>query len=99
MVIELQTVIEELYARDTKEFGEEYLRAFNEFKAALNQGRVRAAEPDSNSASGWRVNSWVKQGILLGFRMGRVVTMPPSDFQFRDKHTYPLKDLPGGQNI
>ena len=77
MVINLQTVIADLYARDTKEFGEEYFRAFDEFKDALNEGRVRAAEPDSTSASGWRVNGWVKQGILLGFRMGRVVSMPP----------------------
>jgi 2,3,4,5-tetrahydropyridine-2-carboxylate N-succinyltransferase len=87
---------------------------------------VRAAEPDSASASGWRVNGWVKRGILLGFRMGRIVEMsvaPPFravdaglkpgattipqlqtstvvlQNQFRDKHTYPLKDLPDGQNI
>jgi 2,3,4,5-tetrahydropyridine-2-carboxylate N-succinyltransferase len=126
MAIDLQTVIAELYARETKEFGEEYLRAFDAFKAALNEGRVRAAEPDSASASGWRVNGWVKRGILLGFRMGRIVEMsvaPPFravdaglkpgatkipqlqtstvvlQNQFRDKHTYPLKDLPDGQNI
>jgi 2,3,4,5-tetrahydropyridine-2-carboxylate N-succinyltransferase len=99
MVIDIQTTIEDLYARETKEFGEEYLRAFDELKAALNEGRVRAAEPDASSPSGWRVNSWVKKGILLGFRIGRVVSMPPADFQFRDKHTYPLKQLPDGQNI
>ncbi|HXW13093.1 MAG TPA: 2,3,4,5-tetrahydropyridine-2,6-dicarboxylate N-succinyltransferase [Terriglobia bacterium] len=99
MVTDLHTAIEDLYARETKEFGEEYFRAFDEFKAALNEGRVRAAEPDSTSPSGWRVNGWVKKGILLGFRLGRVVAMPPSDLQFRDKHTYPLKQLPEGQNI
>ena len=43
----LQTCVEELYARETKEFGKEYFRAFDEFKAALNEGRVRAAEPDA----------------------------------------------------
>jgi 2,3,4,5-tetrahydropyridine-2-carboxylate N-succinyltransferase len=95
----LQIQIEELYAREGKEFGEEYFRAFDEFKQALNEGRVRAAEPDANSPSGWRVNGWVKKGILLGFRIGRVVSMPPSDLQFRDKHTYPLKQLPDSQNI
>jgi 2,3,4,5-tetrahydropyridine-2-carboxylate N-succinyltransferase len=99
MVIDLQSAIEELYVRETKEFGEEYLRAFDEFKTALNEGRVRAAEPDASSPSGWRVNGWVKKGILLGFRLGRVVSMPPADLQFRDKHTYPLKQLPDGQNI
>jgi len=117
--MELQLCIEELYARASKEFGEEYFLAFDEFKAALNEGRIRAAEPDANSPSGWRVNGWVKKGILLGFRIGRIVEMPTRssqatargrrggsrtaptqiDFQFRDKHTYPLKQLADGQNI
>ncbi|MFZ0963573.1 MAG: 2,3,4,5-tetrahydropyridine-2,6-dicarboxylate N-succinyltransferase [Terriglobia bacterium] len=127
--MDLKQQIEELYARETKEFGDEYFRAFDEFKTALNEGRVRAAEPDASLPSGWRVNGWVKKGILLGFRMGRIVEMPsavaamsPSPLtqvaggdtgatepaghgpalphsQFRDKHTYPLKQLPDGQNI
>ncbi len=71
----LQTQIEELYARETTEFGEEYFRAFDQLKAALNEGRVRAAEPDPTSPTGWKVNTWVKKGILLGFRIGRVVEM------------------------
>ncbi len=115
----LQTRIEELYSRETKHFGEEFFRAFDELKAVLNEGRVRAAEPDARSPSGWRVNSWVKKGILLGFRIGRIVEMPlavaamsPSpqnqiaggdtgvtEWQFRDKHTFPLKQLPPDQNI
>ncbi len=127
--MDLQTQIEDLYARETKEFSEEYFRAFDEFKTALNEGRIRAAEPDASSPSGWRVNGWVKKGILLGFRIGRIVEMPlavaamsPSPqtrvaggdtdatelaghrpalqhSQFRDKHTYPLKQLPDSQNI
>jgi 2,3,4,5-tetrahydropyridine-2-carboxylate N-succinyltransferase len=44
--------------------------AFAELVAALEQGSVRAAEPVDG---GWRVNAWVKQGILLGFRVGQVV--------------------------
>ena len=95
----LQTQIEELYARETKEFGEEYFSAFDEFKAALNAGIIRAAEPDASSPTGWKVNGWVKKGILLGFRIGRVAAMPPLDLQFRDKHTYPLKRFPHDQNI
>jgi len=91
--------IEELYARETKEFGEEYYRAFDEFKMALNGGQVRAAEPDVSSPARWRVNAWVKKGILLGFRIGRIVEMPPSGFQFRDKHTFPLKLVPGDHNV
>ncbi len=99
MMMELQTKIEELYASEAKEFGDEYFLAFDEFKAALNEGRVRAAEPDAKSPSGWRVNGWVKKGILLGFRMGKVVTMLSAELQFRDKNTYPLKKIPVGQNI
>jgi len=37
--------------------------------AALEAGEVRAAEPDAASPGGWRVNTWVKSGILLGFRI------------------------------
>jgi 2,3,4,5-tetrahydropyridine-2-carboxylate N-succinyltransferase len=118
----LQPCIEELYARETKEFGEEYFRAFDEFKSALNEGRVRAAEPDPGSPTGWKVNPWVKKGILLGFRIGCVVEMhlkvgerlavPLSGisdetgrepegrtYQFRDKHTFPLKQIPRNQNV
>jgi 2,3,4,5-tetrahydropyridine-2-carboxylate N-succinyltransferase len=95
----LQPHIEELYARETKEFGDEYFRAFGEFKAALNEGRIRAAEPDPSSPTGWKVNPWVKRGILLGFRIGRIVEMGPADFQFRDKHTFPLKQIPANQNV
>src|SRR5207247_290501 len=110
--------IEELYAHEAKQFGEEYFRAFNELKAGLNEGRIRAAEPDPNSPTGWKVNAWVKKGILLGFRIGRIVEMTVAqvslpagtssrrengaariDFQFRDKHTYPLKKIPPDQNI
>ncbi|HEV2349840.1 MAG TPA: hypothetical protein VG028_08360 [Terriglobia bacterium] len=95
----LQTRIEELYSRETTEFDEEYLRAFDELKAALNEGRIRAADPDGSSLSVWRVNAWVKKGILLGFRIGRVVEMLPNEFQFRDKHTFPVKQIPASQNV
>lgn len=124
----LQCQIESLFEQQTREYGSEYFEAFAEFKAALNEGRVRAAEPDSTTETGWRVNAWVKKGILLGFRIGRIAEMvgapspapdasgPPSPqergqgprekqdateitFQFRDKHTYPLKDIPPNRDI
>jgi 2,3,4,5-tetrahydropyridine-2,6-dicarboxylate N-succinyltransferase len=95
----LQAIIEELFVRKTEHYGHEYLRTFDELKAALNEGRVRAAERDPSSPTGWKVNAWVKKGILLGFRIGRIVEMAPSDFQFRDKHTYPLKKIPLEQNV
>jgi len=95
----LQQQIEDLFSRKDEQYGEEYFKAFEEFKKALNEGRVRAAEPDAQSPTGWKVNAWVKKGILLGFRIGRVVEMPPEGFQFRDKNTYPLKQIPASQNV
>lgn len=95
----LQDQIENLFARETKEFGDEYFHAFDEFKVALNAGTIRAAEPDAASPTGWKVNAWVKKGILLGFRIGRIVEMASATAQFRDKHTYPLKQIPSDRSI
>jgi len=99
VLMNLQSQIEELFARPPCSPDEEYFQAFDELKAGLNEGRIRAAEPDASVPSGWRVNAWVKKGILLGFRIGRVVEMPPNNFQFRDKHTFPLKQIPVSQNV
>ena len=84
--------------------------AFFELQAALGAGDVRAAEPDAASASGWRVNAWVKQGILLGFRFGDVVDVSADHgrWPFYDKDTMGLKKpglaagvriVPGGSTI
>jgi 2,3,4,5-tetrahydropyridine-2-carboxylate N-succinyltransferase len=97
--MKLQSTIEELFSRQSKEYGDEYFEAFDQFKAALNAGEARAAEPDPDSPTGWKVNAWVKKGILLGFRIGRVAEMPPESLQFRDKHTYPLKQLSDDRNL
>ena len=65
---------------------------------ALSAGAVRAAEPDPSSPTGWRVNTWVKQGILLGFRFGDIVdvSMDHGALPFYDKDTLPLKQ-PGAR--
>ncbi len=80
---------------------------FAEFRAALARGEVRAAErgPDGR----WRANAWVKQGILLGFRMGAIAEMADGPvLKFFDKDTYPLRPttaadqvriVPGGSSI
>ena len=52
------------------------MTTFLELRSALEAGSVRAAEPDAASPTGWRVNAWVKQGILLGFRLGALEEMP-----------------------
>ena len=49
--------------------------AFLRLREELAAGRVRAAEPDASAPTGWRVNVWVKQGILLGFRVGDLANM------------------------
>jgi 2,3,4,5-tetrahydropyridine-2-carboxylate N-succinyltransferase len=84
--------------------------AFLELRDALNRGAVRAAEPDAGAPTGWRVNIWVKQGILLGFRFGDLVDMSADHgrWPFYDKDTMPLKKpgvaagvriVPGGSTI
>jgi 2,3,4,5-tetrahydropyridine-2-carboxylate N-succinyltransferase len=63
--------------------------AFEALKQGLNRGELRAAERGSDGA--WRANAWVKQGILLGFRLGRIAPVAEGPFPFYDKDTYPLR--------
>ncbi|MGA7027781.1 MAG: 2,3,4,5-tetrahydropyridine-2,6-dicarboxylate N-succinyltransferase [Candidatus Acidiferrales bacterium] len=106
----LQEQIELLFAHVPESFSQQHLALFQSFKDALNSGAVRAAEPDTSKPSGWRVNPWVKKGILLGFRMGAIVDMSldPAKQPFFDKSTYPVKRfakdsgvriVPGGSSI
>jgi len=69
----------------------EALAIFLELRAALEAGELRSAEPDSDSPTGWRVNAWVKQGILLGFRLGTLTELPGETLSLVDKDTYPLR--------
>ena len=84
--------------------------AFFELQRGLGDGSIRAAVPDSASPSGWRVNAWVKQGILLGFRFGDTIDMSADHgrWPFYDKDTMPLQKpgleagvriVPGGSTI
>src|SRR5882757_210442 len=102
----LQEQIESLFEMPASDLGDDAKAAFAEFKNKLNAGRVRAAEKIDGD---WRVNTWVKKGILLGFRLGTLVDLSINkNFHFYDKHTYPLKDVtaddgvrivPGGSSI
>ena len=97
----LASQIEELFDHPPENYSEEQRRIFQQFKEALNRGEVRAAEPDPREQTGWRVNSWVKKGILLGFRMGSIVEMGryPTAQPFLDKSTYPLKTIHPGEGV
>ena len=106
----MQAEIEVLYDRKPTSYTEAEFRLFAEFREALNQGLVRAAEPCPGTPTGWKVNSWVKKGILLGFRMGGVIDMSidPGRQPFFDKHTYPVRQftedsgvriVPGGSSV
>ena len=107
---QLAQQIEQLFDQPPAKYEEEHRQLFQSFKDLLNSGEARAAQPDAKSATGWRVNAWVKKGILLGFRLGTIVEMGPypSRQAFFDKSSYPLKAItketgvrivPGGSSI
>jgi 2,3,4,5-tetrahydropyridine-2-carboxylate N-succinyltransferase len=105
--MDLEKLIPLHFSRKREELDEESRRLFEAFVARLDAGEIRAAEKRGDQ---WQVNHWVKQGILLGFRLGWIAEFSINNtFQFRDKHTYPLKDLralsqnvrlvPGGSSV
>jgi len=105
--VSLKETIERLFAAGGTADKAEARAAFEELRRALGAGDVRSAEPDATSPTGWRVNAWVKQGILLGFRFGDTVDMS-AGLPFYDKDTMPLKQpgasggvriVPGGSSI
>jgi 2,3,4,5-tetrahydropyridine-2-carboxylate N-succinyltransferase len=103
----LREAIEAISSRDGTQFTAEDRAIFDQFKDGLNRGEIRAAERQSDGR--WNVNTWVKQGILLGFRMGQLVDMSQSPpLRFFDKDTYPVRPatvadnvriVPGGSSI
>jgi len=106
----LRTDIEAAFEAKPDAFTEATFSLFHRFKDALNIGEIRSAEPDAAAATGWRVNEWVKKGILLGFRLGQVIDMSvdPVRQPMFDKATYPVRRLtassgvrivPGGSSI
>ena len=101
MSADLKARIEALAASGADVPRDEGRAAFAALRAALSDGAVRAAEPDSSSPCGWRVNTWVKQGILLGFRLGALadVSADHGRWPFFDKDTLPLKPLALGSGV
>ena len=87
----LKNKIESLFAKS--EFSADDREIYEEFKSALRRGEIRSAEKDTDGT--WQANAWVKQGILLGFRMGKMIEMskPTETFRFFDKDTFPLRPM------
>jgi 2,3,4,5-tetrahydropyridine-2-carboxylate N-succinyltransferase len=106
---QLQTAIERHFAAGPSAIGDpSATAAFLSLRLALESGEVRAASPDPASPTGWRVNAWVKRGILLGFRLGNLEESAAGRLSFIDKHTYPVRHfttadgvriVPGGSAI
>ena len=108
--MDLAATIPALFEQGSAASRDEARALFLGLRDQLSAGRVRAAEPDPASPTGWRVNVWVKQGILLGFRFGDNVDMSVDEgrWPFFDKDTMPLKQLrlsngvrvvPGGSSV
>jgi 2,3,4,5-tetrahydropyridine-2-carboxylate N-succinyltransferase len=108
---QLEAVVEEFFALGAAAVGNAKAeRAFHQLRDALEAGDLRAAEPDASTELGWRVNAWVKRGILLGFRLGQMVELSGdcSAMSFVDKSTYParrflpkdgVRVVPGGSSV
>ncbi len=89
--MDIQAEIERLAQHPPQEWGDREFAIFSKFKELLNTGKIRAAEKIGEE---WRVNTWVKHGILLGFRLGTLTDFSINEhFRFFDKHTYPLRRL------
>jgi 2,3,4,5-tetrahydropyridine-2,6-dicarboxylate N-succinyltransferase len=105
----LQQQIESLFSAGASASSDPAARGiFEQFRSALERGEIRAASPDPAAPTGWRVNAWVKQGILLGFRIGVLQEYPSPGLSFVDKSTYPartfsandgIRVVPGGSSI
>jgi 2,3,4,5-tetrahydropyridine-2-carboxylate N-succinyltransferase len=106
---QLQQSIEQFFSAGPAAAGSpEAHNIFAEFRGALERGDIRSASPDPSAPTGWRVNVWVKQGILLGFRLGVLEDLSAGGLSFIDKSTYParrfsptegVRVVPGGSSV
>lgn len=99
-ISQLRTSIERYFSAGPAAIGDPSARdVFVEFRGALERGEVRSASPDAAARTGWRVNVWVKQGILLGFRLGALTDAAGAGFSFVDKDTYPVRHFGVGDGV
>jgi len=102
----LRPAIERLASLGEVERNPEARQTFLEFRDELTKGTIRAAEKIDGQ---WVVNVWVKQGILLGFRLGELTQMNDGPtLTFVDKDTFParrfsvedrVRIVPGGSSV
>jgi 2,3,4,5-tetrahydropyridine-2-carboxylate N-succinyltransferase len=98
--IELKQAIERHFAAGAAAASDPAAKeAFLSLRTALEAGDARAAEPDSSSPTGWRVNAWVKEGILLGFRIGVLEALPSEGLSFVDRDTFPIRRFGAGDGV
>ena len=97
----LQHYIEHWFSLGSEAVGNsDALSAFRTLRHALESGTIRSAEPDTSQPTGWRVNAWVKRGILLGFRLGHLESVgDDAVLSCVDKHTFPTRRFTPEQNI
>jgi 2,3,4,5-tetrahydropyridine-2-carboxylate N-succinyltransferase len=97
---DLEPLIEHWFAQGTAAVGNpDALATFLSLRDALEAGTLRSAEPDTDAPTGWRVNAWVKRGILLGFRLGHLEPVDDAVLHCIDKHTDPTRRFTAEQNI
>src|SRR5437868_7082481 len=93
----LKAAIEHLASLGEVELRPEAREAFLEFRDALTMGQIRAAEKRDGN---WVVNTWVKQGILLGFRLGELREIGrDGGLWFVDKDTFPSRSFSVGDRV
>ncbi len=96
----LEASIEHWFAQGAAIGNPDALAAFHQLRDALEAGTLRAAEPDPAQPTGWRVNAWVKRGILLGFRVGQTQSMGSTKcLSFTDKDTFRPRHLTPADNV
>jgi 2,3,4,5-tetrahydropyridine-2-carboxylate N-succinyltransferase len=97
---QLQSAIERHFAAGPGAIGDEAaMTTFLALRAALESGEARAASPDAGAPTGWRVNAWVKRGILLGFRLGALKEFAAAGLSFVDKDTFPVRHFSSGDGV
>lgn len=97
---ELQKAVERHFSAGSDAIGDPAaMETFLELRSALEAGAVRSASPDPTAEIGWRVHAWVKQGILLGFRIGALTDASGGALSFVDKHTFPVRQFTANDGI